>query len=149
MKFKVEIPIRADLETVWQAFDDPDNMTRWQTTLKSFTHQSGSAGQPGAISELVYDENGKEVRIRETITERREPHFMAAVYDSKYSKALVINHFKPIDDGTLWSMHSNHQFKGIMKLLSIFIAGSVKNRIAEDMNRFKLMLETDLAGASS
>ena len=65
MKLKFETVIDAGLDTVWAAFDNPDNMMRWQQNLQSFNHVSGDPGQPGAISELVYNEKGRRVVLRE------------------------------------------------------------------------------------
>ena len=77
MKFRNEIVIDADQQSVWAAFDDPENIKAWQPTLESFAQKSGERGQPGSVAELVYDENGRKVRLVETITERREPHCTA------------------------------------------------------------------------
>jgi uncharacterized protein YndB with AHSA1/START domain len=35
VKHKAEIVIDADRATVWQLFDDPENLKKWQPTLKS------------------------------------------------------------------------------------------------------------------
>lgn len=74
MKMKYEAQIKAGRDLVWATFDNPDNISRWQPTLKSFVHQ---AGQPGSVSELIYDENGRKVVMTETVTERREPQLPA------------------------------------------------------------------------
>ena len=59
MKLNFEIVIDASLDTVWAAFDNPDNMRRWQTNFHSYTHMSGEPGRPGSIAELKINENGK------------------------------------------------------------------------------------------
>ena len=80
MKLKFESVIDASLDTVWAAFDNPDNLPRWQQNLESFNHISGEPGQPGAVSDLIYDEEGKKVVLKETIMERRDPDFLAGAY---------------------------------------------------------------------
>jgi len=149
MKHKAEIIIDADLDTVWKYFDDPDNLTKWQPTLKSFTHKSGTPGQPDAVSELVYDENGREVVMTETITARREPYFLGGTYESKWANVAIVNHFEEIaDNKTLWSMNTKYGFKGFMKIMALFMHKSICARSDTDMNRFKLLVETAVAGAS-
>ena len=112
MKIKIDIVIDADRETVWQSFNDPDNMKKWQPMI-------------------------------ETITERREPDFMAGTYESARGKGVIVNHFKTVGDRqTRWSMYANHTFSGIYRLLGIFFAGSIRNRSEEAMNNFKLYTET-------
>lgn len=147
MKHKTEIIIDADLATVWRMFDDTDNIMKWQPTLKSFTHQSGTPGQPDAVSELVYDENGRDVVMTETITARREPYFLGAIYESKWANVVIVNHFAETESGTtLWAMNLKYGFKGFMKIMALFMRKSICDRSDTDMNRFKLLVETTIAG---
>jgi hypothetical protein len=150
MKLKFETVIDASLDIVWAAFDNPANMSRWRQNLVSFDHISGEPGQPGAISELKYDEKGKELLMRETITERREPDFLAGVYDSRMGKTLIVNHFEVVDENaTRWTSWCNFAFTGFMKFTSLFVSGMIRRRTEADMQRFKLMVETDQANAES
>ena len=149
MKMKVEAEIRASRDFVWAVFDDPDNLPRWQPTLESFTHQTGDAGQPGARSELVYNENGKTITMTETVTERRKPQFMAGIYESARTKSLIVIHLEEIDDKTTrFVSYTNMKFKGMMKIFSVFIANSIRARVEADLNRFKLLVETDAANSN-
>jgi uncharacterized protein YndB with AHSA1/START domain len=146
MKHKAEVIIDADRDTVWRFFDNADNMTKWQPTLRSFRHVSGTPGQPDAVSELVYDENGREVVLTETITARREPEFLGGTYESRWGTVVILNLFEQTEDGrTRWSSNSNHRFRGLMKFLSLFMAKSICSRIDSDMQRFKLLVETEIA----
>lgn len=149
MKTRNEITIDADRATVWREFDNPDNLGKWQPTFKSFTHKSGTPGEPGAVSELIYDENGREVAMTETMTEKREPDFMAGFYDSAWSKATIVNHFEAVGENqTRWVMYANHQFKGFFKLMGIFFRKSICGRTDDWMQRFKLLVETNAAAGS-
>ncbi len=143
MKFRHEIVIDADRVTVWAAFDDAENLKAWQPTLESFALRSGEAGHPGAVTELVYNESGRKVTLVETITERREPHFLAGTYESDIGNALIVNHFEDAGDGrTRWAMYGNQSFKGVFRVLGIFFAGRVRSRNEDMMNNFKLLAET-------
>lgn len=144
MKMKHETIIQASRDFVWAAFDNPDNLRRWQPTIESFTHKSGEPGRPGAVSELVYKENGKKLTMTETVTERRQPDFLAGTYDNARATSLIVNHFEAIDDHTTrFVSYSNMKFKGIMKVLSLFLAKSIRERVEADLNRFKLFVETE------
>ena len=146
MKFRHEIVIDADQQSVWTAFDDPENMKAWQPTLESFTRKSGEDGQPGAVAELVYNENGRKVTLIETVTERRAPHFLAGTYESDMGNALIVNHFEDTGNGrTRWVMYGNHSFKGIFRFIGIFFAGAIRKRNEDMMNNFKLFAETQRA----
>jgi len=147
MKLKFEVVIDASLPEVWAAFDNADNMRRWHPTLESYTHQSGEPGQPGAVAELIYDENGRKVVMTETVTERRAPHFLAGTYETQWGTTLIVNHFEALDDMTSkWQSWCNFSIKGFMKFMSLFLAKSIRRRTQADMDRFKLLVETDLAG---
>ena len=148
MKTRNEITIDADRATVWREFDNTDNLGKWQPTLKSFTHRSGTPGEPGAVSELIYDENGREVTMTETMTEKREPDFMAGTYDSAWSRVTIVNHFEAAGDKqTRWVIYANHQFKGFFRIVGLFLRKSICGRTDDWMQRFKLLVETRVAGA--
>ena len=146
MKVQTQVLIDADIETVWRAFDNPDNMHRWQPNLKSFTQKSGEPGQAGAVAELLYDENGRDVLLTETITERREPDFLAGSYESNFGTTVIVNHFEKIGEHqTRWVSYSRHTFKGIMRFLAIFMRKSMCKRMDDDMQRFKFLVESQAA----
>ena len=150
MKLRFEQVIDADIATVWAAFDNVDNMKRWQQHHESYTHISGEPGQPGSVAELVFNEKGRTVLLKETVTERREPDFLAGTYESPHGTTHIVNHFEPVgDNSTRWTSWCNFRFKGFMKFMSLFIAGAIRRRTEGDMERFKLMVETDQAGAGS
>ena len=147
MKFNVEIEIDAGIEDVWAAFDDTGNLERWVRDFRSFSPLSGEPGQPGSVAEFVIEERGKPVILKATVTERREPDFLASTYESSQGNSLIVHHFDRIsDDRTRWSSWGNFSFTGVMKYLSVFLAGSIRRRTEGDMQRFKLMVESDLAG---
>ena len=122
-------------------------MTQWQPTLKSFTPVSGTPGQPGAVAELVYEENGREVTLTERVTERREPDFMAGSYESSYGTANIVNLFEALPDGTTrWAAYWRHSFKGFFRLLAPFMRKAMAKRVEDDLNRFKLFVESATGG---
>jgi uncharacterized protein YndB with AHSA1/START domain len=148
MKLKFEIEIDAEIEDVWAAFDDTGNLERWVRHFRSFTPLSGELGQPGSVAEFVFEERGRPVTLKATVTERREPDFLASTYESLHGNAIVVHRFESLGDGrTRWSSWGNFTFAGVMKYLSVFLVGSIRRRTEEDMQRFRLMVESDLAGS--
>ena len=146
MKLNSEIDIDAPVDVVWAAFENPDNTSRWMQNLESITTTSGEPGQPGAMTELVFDENGREVVLKQTVAERRAPDFLAVTFETPGGSMLVVNHFEALDDQrTRWSSWCNFNFTGLMKFFAIFMRGSMRRREEADMQRFKLMVESDLA----
>ena len=150
MKIKFEVVIDANREAVWSAFHNPADIFKWQPTLKSLTHKSGNPGDIGAVSELIYAGGiGKRV-VSETITENRRPHFMSGIYEARWSKSLVVNYFENIGGNrTRWVAHANHHFGGIMKLVTPVLRRVISMRAENDMGRFKLMVESQVASEES
>ena len=142
MKVHIEKTINADIKRVWAVMDNPDNLSRWQPTLESWTHKFGEPGQPDSVAELVYNENGRKIIMTETVTERRKPDFLAGTYETNWGKTLIVNTFEALSDGkTKWDLYSNSSFKGMMKIFSIFFAGSIRKRTEADMSRFVAFVE--------
>jgi len=150
MKLNFEISIDASLETVWSAFDNSDNIGRWQQNFQSHTRLSGAPGKVGSVAELRFKEKGKIVVLTETITERRDKQFLAARYESAHGRATIVNRFEKVDENTTrWSSWCNFTFTGFMRLLAPFVSSAIRKRTEGAMQRFKLMVETDKAGASA
>ena len=106
--------------------------------------------EPDAVAEFVYEEDGREIVLTETITARRDREFLGGTYESKWGTVVILNLFESTKDGrTRWSSNSNHRFKGLMKFLSLFMAKSIRERIDNDMQRFKLLIETEVARGQS
>lgn len=143
MKLTHQLVLERSRGEVWKAFDTPSNLSKWQPTLKSFMHQSGAQGQPGAVSELTYEENGKPIVLLETITVRREPEEFSGTYDNAQAMNTVRNTFTVVDDDhTRWVLESEFVFKGVVfRLLAPFVKGLIDRRIRTDMERFKSLLE--------
>ena len=73
---------------------------------------------------------------------------MAGVYTNPWGKTIFVNHFEDAGDGrTRWIVYTNHFFKGMMKIMSIFSAGSIRKRTENDLQRFKLLVESEQADA--
>ena len=143
MKLKAEVIIDADQEIVWRHFDDPDKLSKWQPTLESHDYVAGTPGQPDAVCELRYREKSRLRVVRETITARRAPDFLAGMRESGYSNAVVVNHFEDAGDGkTRWIAYWNYSFSGLAKFKTLFTHRGFRNRIEDDMQRFKLLVET-------
>jgi uncharacterized protein YndB with AHSA1/START domain len=143
VKLTHELIIARSRDAVWKAFDNPDNLSKWQPTLRSFEHQGGVKGQPGAVSVLTYEENGKPIVMTETVTVRHEPEEFAGTYDNAMALNTIRNTFSALDpDRTRWTMESEFVFKTFLyRVLAPLIRGLIDRRIKNDMERFKQQME--------
>lgn len=77
------------------------------------------------------------------VTDKRRPTFIAGNYVTSGSTAVVVNHFEEIGpQRTKWSVFANYRFRGAAKFFALFGAGSVRKRTVDNMQRFKLFVET-------
>lgn len=149
MKFRNEVTIDAKRETVWRAFNDLALRGRWQAELTGFRAVSGRPGEIGAVIELTYDDGGRELKVSETTTELRAPDFAATLRESGRGTTLIVNTFEAIgEDRTRWSAWGNARFDGLKKWFSQGLLKGARKRLEDDMQRFKLFVETERASAS-
>ena len=150
MKTRHEIVIHSTPERIWTVFDDPASRTEWQSALKSLKPMDGKAGQPGAVSELVYALSSGPLSLTETISERREPDFLAAAYEGKGVKGLTVHHFERLEDNrSRWVVYSNYRISGLRRWFGALArdwTGPVDQR---DLQRFKLLFESRRAEPES
>jgi uncharacterized membrane protein len=143
MKLRKEITIDADRETVWRIFDDPEYTRKWQPALKSQTHLSGTPDEAGAKYELIYDNDGRELRAVITLTEMRKFEFMAAILDSDWMRTTIENRFESLDGNrTLWVLEHEYRFRGFHQLVALFLRKSMRSRCDDEMHRFKELVES-------
>lgn len=144
MKFKLELPINKSRAEVWKAFDNVENMKKWQPTLVSFEPVSGTPGQTGAVSKLTYEENGREFALIEKITHRDEPNRFGGVYENKFADNVIKNTFvEQGKDQTLWVMETKFAFKTLlMKIVGPLMKKNFVKRTQKDMERFKELAES-------
>ena len=144
MKFTLELPLERSRTEVWKAFDNPENMRKWQPSLISFETISGTPGQPGAVSKLTYKEKEREFSLIERVTYREEPHRLDGVYENNFAENIVRNTF--IEQGkeqTLWRVETEFKFKTLfMRILGPIMKKNFVLRTQRDMERFKEMAES-------
>ena len=143
MKFTIELPINKPRLEVWKAFDNPENMKKWQPSLAKFENISGTQGQPGAVSKLTYEEGGREFSLIEKVTRRDEPNRLDGVYENDFSVNAIKNTFiEQGKDQTLWVMETEFKFKTlVMKIIGPLMKKGFVKRTQRDMQRFKEMAE--------
>jgi hypothetical protein len=143
LKFKLELTINKPLTEVWKAFDNIENMRKWQPTLIKFEPASGIPGQPGAVSKLTYEEGGREFTLIEKIIHRDEPNSFDGVYENNFADNIIRNKFIELGQHqTVWAMETEFRFKTlIMKLMGPLMKKNFVARTQKDMERFKEMVE--------
>ena len=89
---------------------------------------------------------GKPLWRPTTVTEKRSPDFIAGVYESASRKAVVVNHFQTIDENhTRWIVFANHRVGGLAAIRSLLGRNTLARETEDDMQRFKLLVESRIA----
>ena len=147
MKYRNEITIAADQRSVWDVFDDPDATRQWQPTLKSHTLVAGEPGEVGCVYELVFDNDGRDIKAVTTLTEKQPFEIMASTTDSESSFSTMRNHFERIDDDhTRWIFDIEYRFKGVYRFAAFFLRKSMRARADAEMQNFKQLVESGHQG---
>ena len=93
MKYSNEVIINAPVARVVELFDNPDNLKHWMKGLQTFEPLSGSPGQPGARSKLVFLHGRRRMEMTETILTRNLPHEFTGQYETKGAVSTTKNSF--------------------------------------------------------
>ncbi len=142
MRYKTEVIIALPRDRVIELFDSFENLKEWQEGLISHDHISGTAGQPGAKTNLVYMMGSRRTEMIETITVRNLPDEFSATYDAKGVHNIVRNYFHDEGDTTRWVLDSDFQFNGYMRIMSLFMPGGMfKKQTRKTMEDFKKFAE--------
>jgi hypothetical protein len=144
MKFSLELPILKSRAEVWKAFDNVENMSKWQPSLKKFENLSGTPGQPGTVSQLTYSAGEHEFVLIEKITLRAEPERFDGFYENNFADNSVRNTFTAVGENeTLWKVDAEYTFKTlIMKVIGPLMKKNYVIRTQRDMQRFKEFVES-------
>jgi uncharacterized membrane protein len=143
MKFRLETIINKPRAEVWQAFENIENMSKWQPSLISRELTDGTQGQPGAIATLTYKEGEREFTLIEKVTHRDDLNELDGVYENEFADNLIKNKFiEHGKDQTLWVIENEFKFKTLlMKVMGNVLKKNYIKRTERDMQRFKEMAE--------
>ena len=143
MKYTTEIDINKPIEKVIELFDNPDNMDQWMEGLLSFEPLSGTPGQPGAKSKLIFKMGKREIEMTETILTRNLPDEFTGTYEAKGVFNIVKNKFVQLTDKkTRYITEQEFQFKGFMKIIAFLMPGAFKKQSMKYLTDFKKFAET-------
>ncbi|MBK7811018.1 MAG: SRPBCC family protein [Saprospiraceae bacterium] len=138
MKFTSEIEINKPIQTVIDLFDNADNMGKWMEGLLSFEHLSGTPGQVGAKSKLVFQMGKRKIEMIETILTRHLPDEFSGTYEADGVHNIVKNSFVKISESkTKYITENEFQFKGFMKLIGFIMPGAFKKQSIKYLEAFK------------
>jgi len=142
MEFTNEITVNVPRSRFIELFDDPENLKLWQPGLLSFEAVSGTPGEPGATSRLLYKQGRGTMEMVETVTHRELPDAFDGTYDAKGVHNICKNEFHDVDGtATRWVAHNTFEFSGFMKLVGLLFGSMFPRQNLKTMNEFKAFAE--------
>ncbi len=143
MNYQQQIDIGLNRNKVIELFNSTENLKHWQPGLISFEHISGTPGEVGAKSQIVYQMGKRECSMVETIISNRFPQEFIAEYQSKGVQNRVDNQFEILDENTTrWISYNEFQFDGLMmKLMGWLLPNMFKKESFKFMQSFKEFAE--------
>ena len=144
MKNHAEIVIDAAPLAVWTAFHDVALRPRWQSAVKRLEIVAGTPGETG-FSAKRFGADGDGIGI-ESLTESRRGDFAALLIESDQESVLEVHRFEDMGNArTRWSAWARTRFHGLRRVTALFGASALRESLANDMQRLKLLVESQQA----
>lgn len=142
MKYSVEIENNLPRKRVLELFDSTENLFKWQPGLVSFDHISGTAGEVGAKSKLLYKMGSRKIEMIETITVKNLPDEFSGTYEANGVWNEVKKYFQEIDENkTKWVSENEFQCSGFMTIIAWLMPENFKKETKKYLKLFKEFAE--------
>jgi len=148
IKYSEEIVINANIDTVSDLFDNPNNMKEYMDGIVSFTILSGNISEVGTKAEIIaaYIEEDvvkrKIVMIEEIITNNL-PDEKKVTYSTDGIYNIVTNRMvKVSEDQTRFISEQEFEFKGYMRIMGFFMPSFFQQQSRIYLENFKDFVES-------
>lgn len=141
MNYTSEITIALPREKLLDLFQNDRFVLSWLDGLKIIRHISGKRFHRGSITEMVFDMDGKDVVIVETILETNYPDSYDAHYKTKAMINITRNKLIDQGDSTLWQSENIFKLSGLSRIFEPFMKKQFVKKTNADMQKLKLTAE--------
>ena len=147
MKYTITITIEKPLVEVIKKFDNAENMKHWQRGLVAVEHISGTPGEIGAKTKMVYKIGKRDMELIETITHKNFPYEFHGTYDTKGMHNVQENFFNEEKNGyTVWTSISEFLPTSFMlRIMTLIMPGAFKKQTRIYMEDFKNFAENGIS----
>ena len=135
IEYNSQITVDKSIEESWNVTQDPNKMSEWMTGFKSFEHVSGEPGQVGSVSNVIFEVNGSETVIKETITKIIPNHSIAMTFENEMMEMDYVLEMKGDANQTEIKTYTLVEGNGII----------TKSFIAMSPSSFKKQEDTNLS----
>lgn len=142
MKIRSEITIDRPREHVVALITNSDHTPKWQPGVKSIELLSGEKDQAGARSRVIFEFNGLQLEVFETVVQRRPPDLFSSAFEARGVTNTVVNRFSEVGpEKTRWVMENAFHFNRAMSVVAILIRNVISKQTVQSMRRFKSFAE--------
>lgn len=142
MNITSQITIARPREQVIELITNPAHTPQWQPGIKRIDLLSGRQDEVGARSRVIFEFNGYQMEVIETVVKRSPPVLFSSSFEARGVKNTVVNRFYAVGpQETHWVMDNTFQFGGAMAFAGVFVRNFIAKQTVQSMNRFKLFAE--------
>mgnify|MGYP001582062936 CR=1 FL=1 len=143
--YSSEITVDKPLKEAWAVMQDENKTTQWLKSITDVKHISGENGTVGAVTEYIFNENGQESKVLETITSVNPYEQVKMDFDMKDVMTMDFTiDFSEVDGKT--TIRSSTIAKGtglFMQSMFSFMGGSMQAQEDENMGNLKTLIEAN------
>ncbi|MCG3166178.1 MAG: hypothetical protein POELPBGB_01954 [Bacteroidia bacterium] len=121
----VTVTVNAPVSTTFAVFNDTANMRKWMDNFKRIENISGAENEVGSKWKLVYDENGRDLVMTETITAFEQDKLFAFNMEDEYFKMDIEIRFEEKDGKTIITQTDKGEGKNLPARSMVAIMGSL------------------------
>ena len=150
MKFKCSIDINLPREKVVELYNNPDNLGHWQDGFVEMEQLSGTSGEVGAKSKMIYEVGNRQMEITETILVSNLPEEFTGRYEHIHMVNTMKNTFTALNENqTRWEADVEYtKFNGFVpKLMAFLFPGIFKKQVQKWLYQFKAFAESEFTSA--
>ena len=143
VSYESRVTINSSVDESWKVMTDPSLLSEWLVGYKRTELISGEAGTVGAISNIYFDQNGKEVVIKETITNVVPQKMIGMNFENDFMDMVYQIEIQDVDGKTQIDSKTTAKGNGLIsRSMTALMKGALVQQ--EDTNLHKLK---DLVGS--
>jgi hypothetical protein len=144
MRFTCTVEVRLPRKQTVELWSNPEHLSEWQDGFISLEHLSGTPGEAGAKSQMVYQIGKRRIELVETIVTNDLPDWFIGTYDTEAMTNTMINRFVSVEGGTRWDAEIEYtRFGSIMpRIMAWVMPGMFRKQTQKWLDQFKIFAES-------
>src|SRR3990172_2447569 len=137
----VSVTVNAPASKTFAVFNNPENMGKWMGSFKSIRNISGAENEPGSKWELIFDENGSDLVMIETVTAFEQDKLFAFEIDDSFAKFNISIRFEENNGQTTITETTQGEGKSLpAKSMIAIVKGRIKKQKQEMYDKLKTLV---------